>query len=173
MRIRNTDKKDSVSENLLFARYYYLLVGFGRACAPAARALRAPVFLGSLPRQTGRCVPPPPIAAALLQIKSVELGLPTSRAFFFPQEHLGYEICCPPAPRVAHRSFADPSGNILGSKLCTGAAIHPIFLVYLFYSFWIFSFYYPLPFLLSFLILLILLYLSLLILLQYGPQCTS
>jgi len=35
-------------------------VGFSRACAPAARALRAPVFLGSLPRQTVRCAPPLP-----------------------------------------------------------------------------------------------------------------
>ncbi len=34
-----------------------------------ARALRAPVFLGSLPRQTGRCAPPPPIAASLLLIQ--------------------------------------------------------------------------------------------------------
>jgi hypothetical protein len=36
-----------------------------------ARALRAPVFLGSLPRQTGRCAPthpPPPIAASLFLI---------------------------------------------------------------------------------------------------------
>ena len=79
----------------------------------------------------------------------------------------------------ANRSFADPSGNILGSKLCTGASIRPnFFLVFLFFSFWIFSFYYSLPFLLSFSIssyssllissysfLLILLFLSLLILL--------
>jgi hypothetical protein len=35
------------------------LVGFGRECAPVrARALHAPVFLGSLTRQTGRCAPP-------------------------------------------------------------------------------------------------------------------
>ncbi len=31
-----------------------------------ARALRAPVFLGALPRPTGHCEPPPPIAASLL-----------------------------------------------------------------------------------------------------------
>ncbi len=124
-----------------------------------ARALRAPVFLGSLPRQTGRCAPPPPRPLQLRcflfypqkYIKSVKLGPPTSRAFFFPQEHRGYEIWGPPVPRIAHRSFADPSGNILGSKLCTGATIRPkFFLVFLFYSFWIFSFYYSLPFLLSF-----------------------
>ena len=35
-----------------------------------ARALRAPVFLGPLVRQTGRCAPPPPpIAASLLPQK--------------------------------------------------------------------------------------------------------
>jgi hypothetical protein len=44
-------------------------------------------------------------------IKSVELWLPTLRAFFFPQEHIGYEILGPPAPCIAHRSFANPSGN--------------------------------------------------------------
>ncbi len=71
---------------------------------------------------------------------------------------------CP--PRIAHRSFADPSGNILGSKLCTGATIGPIFLVFLFYSFWIFSvfYYYYYPFYSPFQFLLILLFLSLLIL---------
>ncbi len=35
-----------------------------------ARALRAPVFLGSLPSQTGRCAPPPPpLVYSLLLIK--------------------------------------------------------------------------------------------------------
>jgi hypothetical protein len=52
--------------------------------------------------------------------------------------------------RPAHCSFADNSINILGSKLCTGATIRPNILVFLFYSFWIFSFSYPLIFLLSF-----------------------
>jgi hypothetical protein len=33
-----------------------------------ARALRAPVFLDSLPHQTGRCAHPPPIAASMLHI---------------------------------------------------------------------------------------------------------
>ncbi len=35
-----------------------------------ALALRAPVFLGSLIHQTGRCAPPTPIAASLLLIQS-------------------------------------------------------------------------------------------------------
>jgi hypothetical protein len=50
-----------------------------------------------------------------------------------------YEVRC---PRPAHRSFADPSGNILGSKLCTGATKRPnIFRFFLFlYSFLSFIF---------------------------------
>jgi hypothetical protein len=56
-----------------------------------------------------------------------------------------------PPPRPAHRSFADPSGNIFGVKLCTDATIRPNFFVFFFfYSFWIFSFCYSLLFLLSF-----------------------
>ncbi len=55
-----------------------------------ARALRAPVFLSSLPPQSGRCAPPPSQLRCFLfdpqkYIKSIELGPPTSRAFFFPQ----------------------------------------------------------------------------------------
>jgi hypothetical protein len=39
-----------------------------------ARALRAPVFLGSFPRQTGRCAPPPwPITASLLLIRPTKI----------------------------------------------------------------------------------------------------
>ncbi len=84
-------------------------------------------------------------------IKSVELGSPTSRAFFFPQDHRGYETWGPPAPRPAHRSVADPSGNNLGVKIMNRCHHTPkFFFVFLFYSFWIFSFYYSLPFLLSF-----------------------
>ncbi len=37
-----------------------------------ARALRAPVFLGSLTRQTGRCAPPPATAASLLPQKKIK-----------------------------------------------------------------------------------------------------
>ncbi len=72
-----------------------------------------------------------------------------------------------PAPHPAHRSFVDPSGNILPSKLCTGATIRPnIFRLFVF-LYLIF-----LLILLSFLIsfysyLLILLFLSLLILLIF------
>jgi hypothetical protein len=98
------------------------------------RALRAPVFLSSLQRKTGRCAPTPSGPSQLRCFlfdpqkykKSIELGPPTSKAFFFPVDHIQTaegmknEVPC---PRPAHRSFADPSGNILGSKLCTGATI--------------------------------------------------
>ncbi len=67
------------------------LVGFGRACAP--------VFLGLLTCQTGAARPSPrpsQLPCFLFDpqkyIKSVELGPPTSRAYFFPQDHRGYEI---------------------------------------------------------------------------------
>jgi hypothetical protein len=52
-------------------------------------------------------------------IKSIELGPPTSKAFFYPLDHMQtaeavkYEVPC---PRPAHRSFVDPSGNILGQN---------------------------------------------------------
>jgi hypothetical protein len=39
-----------------------------------------------------------------------------------------------PAPRPAQRSVADPSSNILGSKLCTGATFYSNLLILLFLS---------------------------------------
>ncbi len=121
-----------------------------------ARALRAPVFLSSLPPQTGRCAPPPPPSQLRCfsfdphkYIKSIQLRPPTSKAFFTPLDHMQtaeamkYEV-----PWPAHRSFADPYRNILGSKLCAGATIRPNFCrFFLFlYRFWIFSFCYSLLF---------------------------
>ena len=63
-----------------------------------------------------------------------------------------------PAPRPANRSFADPSDDILWSKLCTGATICSNFFRFILFKncFLILSFCYT---------LLILLFLSLLILL--------
>jgi hypothetical protein len=67
----------------------------------------------------------------------------------------------PPAPCPAHRSFADPSGNILGSILCTGATICPNFFRFsFFYSFFIFSFCYSLLIFPSFLFLFMHIFLS-------------
>jgi hypothetical protein len=69
-----------------------------------ARALRAPVFFNSLPSQTGRCVPLAAhrsFAASYSALKNIynlsNLGRPTSRAFFFPLDHRGYEVPCPPS----------------------------------------------------------------------------
>jgi hypothetical protein len=73
-----------------------------------AHALRAPVFLSSLPPQTGRCTTPrlSQLRCYLIRpskyIKSI--GPPTSRAFSFPLDHnRGYEILStlPPAPPIA------------------------------------------------------------------------
>ncbi len=84
-----------------------------------ARAQRAPVFLGSLPRQSGRCAPPCPSQLRCFlfdpqkYLQPIELGPPTSRVFFFPQRLWNMR-----SPVPAHRSFADPSVNIFGLKLC-------------------------------------------------------
>jgi hypothetical protein len=48
--------------------------------------------------------------------------------------------CEVPCPRPAHRSFADPSSNILGSKLFSGATIRPNFSVFPFFVFGSFLF---------------------------------
>jgi hypothetical protein len=129
------------------------LAAHARPCAA-----RTPLF-EIIATQTGRCAPPPrPTQLCCFSfdpqkyIKSIELGPPTSKAFFFPLDHMlteeamKCEVAC---PRPAHRSFADSSSNMLGSKLCTGATIRPNFFGFSF--FWIFSFCYSLLFLISFL----------------------
>jgi hypothetical protein len=76
-----------------------------------------------------------------------------------------------PVPRPAHRSFADPSGNIFGVKLCTDVTIRPNFSSFFYFSIVFVSFRFVILFFFfspSFypsLLLLILLFLSLLILL--------
>jgi hypothetical protein len=80
-----------------------ILVGLGRACAP--------VFLGSLPRQTGRCCPPPPahrsFAVSYLTPKNIlnllNLGRPSQRPFSFHwnTEAMKYEVHLPPASPIA------------------------------------------------------------------------
>ncbi len=81
-----------------------------------ARALRAPVFLDSLPHPTGRCAPPRP-----------------SQLRCSPKINKIYRtLSLAPRP-LPHRSFADPSGNIVGSKLCTGATIGLNFFVFSFF----------------------------------------
>jgi hypothetical protein len=116
-----------------------------------ARALRTPVFFSSLPHQAGRCAPPPPAHRSFAAYYSTpknkqnlsNLGRPRQRLFFFPLDHMQTAEamkCGVPCPRPTHRSFADPSSNILGSKLCTGATIRPIFSVFSFFDFGSFVF---------------------------------
>ena len=76
-----------------------------------ARALRAPVFLGSLPRQTGRCAPPLPahrsFAVSYFTPKNIlnlsNLGRPRQGPFSFHRntEAMKYEVHLPPASPIA------------------------------------------------------------------------
>jgi len=123
----------------------YILVGFGRACAPVRCA--HPSFWAHCHPKRGAARPPCPSQLRCFSfdpqkyIKSIQLGPPTSKAFFTPLNHMQTAEAPP-----AHRSSADPSRNILGSKLCTGATIRPTFSGFLFYIFLIFSFCYSLLF---------------------------
>jgi hypothetical protein len=77
-----------------------------------ARALRAPVFLGSLPRQTGRCAPPPlpahrSFVVSYFTPKNIlnlsNLGRPRQGPFSFHRntEAIKYEVHLPPALPIA------------------------------------------------------------------------
>ena len=113
----------------------------GRACAPV-RCAHPSFSAHFLPKQGAASPAHRSFAASQKYIKSIELGPPTSKAFFFPLDHMQtaeaikYEVPC---PSPAHRSFADASGNILRSKLCAGATTRPYFFSYLFlfFSFYI------------------------------------
>ena len=102
-------------------------MSFGRACAPV-RCAHPSFSAHFLPKQGAASPAHRSFAASQKYIKSTELGPPTSKAFFFPLDHMQtaeamkYEV-----PWPAHRSFADPYRNILGSKLCAGATIRPNF----------------------------------------------
>ncbi len=116
-----------------------------------ARALRAPVFLGSLPHQTGRCAPPSRPSQLRYIYNLSNLGRPRQGLFSIHLDHRGYEKGSPLPPRPAHRSFTDPSSNIFEVKLCTDATRRPNFFGFsFFYSFRIFSVCYSLLFRLSF-----------------------
>ncbi len=88
-----------------------------------ARALRAPVFLSSLPPQTGRCAPlprPSQLRCFLFDpqkyIKSIELGPPRSRVFFFPQR-LWNTVWGPlPPPRPSQLRWSFRQYIFLGSN---------------------------------------------------------
>jgi hypothetical protein len=143
-----------------------------------ARALRAPVFLGLLLRQTGRCAPPRPsqlrcfLFGPQKYLQSIELGPPTSRASFFPMDHRGYEIWGPsPAPPIA--ALLILPAIFLGSNY---VAMRPCALIFsVFYSFWIFVvilffFFSPFHFLFILLFLSFSSYPSLLIFLSYSSR---
>ncbi len=150
-------------------------MGFGRACAPVRCA--HPSSWAHCHAKRGAARPPAlrSFAASYFTPKNIlnlsNLGRPRQGPFSFHRntEAMKYKV-----PRIANRSFADPSGNILGSKLCTGATIRPNFFLFFFSIVFgsflfiiLFPFYSPFQFLLIllFLSLLILFFLSLLILL--------
>jgi hypothetical protein len=78
-------------------------------------------------------------------------NLSRPRAFFLSTGSQMLWYMRSPATLPAHRSFADPSSDILVSKLCTGATIRPNFFRFiLFYIvFWSFHFLILLSFLIS------------------------
>ncbi len=130
----------------------WVLAARARPCAARTRLLE----LIAMPN--GRCAPHPPIAASLLLIRPPKInkihetraarvkGFPENKCFSsssnlgLPHQglcsfHWTTQAMKQQAPCPAHRSFADPSGNVLGSKLCTGATIRPNF--YRFFPFFI------------------------------------
>jgi hypothetical protein len=151
-----------------------------------ARALRAPVFLGSLPRQTGSCAPPPlhcSFAVSYLTPKNIlnlsNLGRPRQGPFSFHRntEAMKYEVHLPPASPIA--------ALLILLAIFWGQNYVPVPPYALFFWFFfsivfgsflfiiLFPFYSPFQFLLIllFLFLLILLFLSLLILLFLYLNC--
>jgi hypothetical protein len=142
------------------ARPYAARTRLFELIATQNRALRAPP-------------PRPPIAASLLLIQPPKIykiyrtWAAHVKGFFLPLDHMQteeaikYEVPC---PRPAHHSFADPSGNILGSKLCTGATKRPNFFRFFLFCMVFGSFLFVILFFLfsSYSSLFILLFLSLL-----------
>ncbi len=112
----------------LLTVYYILTIGFWPRVR--ARALRAPVFLSTLQIQGGRCAPPTPIATLLLLSRPWKMyniyWAAHIKSFFLSTGPQRLWNIRSPAPRPAHRSFADPFDNILGLK-CTGATVSPNF----------------------------------------------
>jgi hypothetical protein len=105
-------------KNKLYEVYFlvniYIQVGFGRACAPVRCA--HPSFWANCHAKKGRCAPPARRSFAASYstpkkyIKSIQLGPPTSKAFFTPLDHLQtaeimkYEVPWP-RPSQLHWSF--------------------------------------------------------------------
>ena len=139
-------------------------MGFGRACTPVRCA--HPSFWAHCHAKRGAARPPhrPSQLRCFLfdpqkYIKSVELGPPTSRALFFPQEHRG-----PPAPRSPIAALLILPAIFWGQNY---VPVPPYALIFFWFFFSIVfgSFFILFPFYSPFQFLLILLFLSLLILL--------
>jgi hypothetical protein len=132
-----------------------------RPCAARTRLFG----LIATPNGALRAPPPRPLQLRCFKLNLSNWGRPRHGPFPFHRntETMKYEVHLPPASPIAALPILP--------ALFWGQIYVPVppyalcFLVYLFYSFWIFSFYYSRPFLLSFSIFLILLFLSLLILL--------
>jgi hypothetical protein len=96
-------------------------VGFGRACACAPVRCAHPSFLVHCLGKRGAARPPThrSFAASYSTPKNIynlsNLGRLRQGLFFLSTEAMKYEFPC---PCPAHRSFADPSGNIFAVKLC-------------------------------------------------------
>ncbi len=129
------------------SRFIYNQWVLAARARPSAARTR---LLELIAMSNGRCAPHPPIAASLLLIRPPKInkiyrtraarvkGFPENKcfssssnlglhrqglfSFHWTTQTMKYEAPCP-----AHRSFAEPSGNVLGSKLCTGATIRPNF----------------------------------------------
>ncbi len=111
-------------------------VGLGPACAPVRCAHPSFELIATTKRGASR-PPSPPIAASLLLIwpPKIHKIYPTWAAHvedFFLSTGPQRLYMRSPAPRPTHRSFADPSGNILGSKVYTGATIRTNFFRFFF-----------------------------------------
>ncbi len=101
-----------------------------------ARALRAPVFFGSLTRQTGRCAPPPAYCSFAASPK-IKINIPGTKCFLFgPNSGRQGRISFHWAKLCTLLSYSGPSWSTLHPpKLrCTlmsytapyGATLHPI-----------------------------------------------
>ncbi len=108
--------------NYRYNSHQWVLAARARPCAARTR------LFGLIATPNGALRAQPPIAASLflirppkIYIKYIELGPPMSKGFFFPLDHRGYEIGGPLSP--AHRSFADPLGNIFGVTIMTRCAL--------------------------------------------------
>ncbi len=105
----------------------YILVGFGRACAPVRCAHPSFWAYCHINQGAARLPAHRSFAASYSTPKNIynlsNLGRLRQGFFSFNgnTEAMKYEVPC---HCPTHRSFAGPSGNILGSK-CTGATIRP------------------------------------------------